>query len=81
MSTKSSIRHGKRWHLYQECFESDGVYLNLENVEINVSADGNTTNVTIRLDNELSEEIGITTKKERPTKLDWDKITNFSNKK
>lgn len=30
MSTKSSIAHGKDFHLYNECFDEDGVYLELE---------------------------------------------------
>lgn len=30
MSTRCTIAHDKDWHLYQECFEQDNVYLQLD---------------------------------------------------
>lgn len=30
MSTRCTISHDEDWHLYQECFEYDNVYLRLE---------------------------------------------------
>ncbi len=30
MSTKSTLSHSSEYHLFQECFEKDNVYLNLD---------------------------------------------------
>lgn len=82
MSTKCTIRHGDRWHLYEECLEDTGVYLELENVEIQLSSCGNNNNIIIRLDNELALETGIITKDEVPRKIDWTNLgKNFPSKK
>ena len=45
MSTKSSIAYGKDFHLYQECFDEENVYLELDSVEFNAS--NNQVTVTI----------------------------------
>jgi hypothetical protein len=36
MSTKSSLAHGENFHFYQECFDDQHVYLELENTEFEV---------------------------------------------
>lgn len=33
MSTKCSLAYGDTFHLYQECFDEDNVYLELEGIE------------------------------------------------
>jgi hypothetical protein len=30
MSTKCTVTHGEKFHLYEECFEDDGIYLEME---------------------------------------------------
>jgi hypothetical protein len=37
MSTKISLSYGKNYHLYQEIFDSSHVYLQIDNVEFEVS--------------------------------------------
>jgi hypothetical protein len=36
MSTKSSLAHGENFHFYEECFDDQHVYLELENTEFEV---------------------------------------------
>lgn len=36
MSTKSSLAHGKNFHFYNECFDDQNLYLELENAEFEV---------------------------------------------
>ena len=75
MSTKCTIRYGKRWHLYQECFEDDVVYLELEGIGVQLCThDMNNHNIILRLDNDLALETGIISKKEKPHKIDWDNV-------
>lgn len=81
MSNKVTIRHGEDWCLYQECLETDGVYLNLENIEVHVHSDGCGTNVTIRLDNKLAEAIGITNEKDRQIPSQHTKVKNSLGRK
>lgn len=45
MSTKCTISHGESFHLYNECFDSDNVYLSLEKTAYEVS--NNKVTVTI----------------------------------
>lgn len=37
MSTKCTLAHGKDFHLFEECFEEDAVYLELEKAEFEAS--------------------------------------------
>ena len=45
MSTKSSLAYGNNFHFYQECFDEENVYLELESVEFEAS--NNKVTVTI----------------------------------
>lgn len=80
MSTKSTIRYGDRWHLYQECLEDDAVYLELEDVDIQLNTSSVSNNVVIRLDNKLALEIDLITEKEKPSKINWENIGNIFDK-
>jgi len=76
MSTRCTIRHGDRWHLYEECLDDSSVYLELENVEVSLNTCGNNNDIIVKLDVDLALEIGLISDKEKPTKIDWD---NFGN--
>lgn len=39
MSTKCSLAYGDTFHLYQECFDQDNVYLELEGVEFEAATE------------------------------------------
>ncbi len=80
MSTKSTIRYGDRWHLYQECLEDGAVYLELEDVDIQLNTNSVNNNVVIRLDNKLALEIDLITEKEKPSKINWENIGNIFDK-
>ena len=71
MSTKCTVRYGEKWHLYQEVMEDDAVYLELEDIEVQLNTCGINNNVIIRLDNSLALEIGIISEKEKPSKINW----------
>lgn len=45
MSTKSSIAYGETFHLYKECFDEDGVFLQLDNVQFEATP----TSVTVKI--------------------------------
>jgi hypothetical protein len=34
MSTKCTVTHGENYHLYEECFDFDGLYLNIQGADI-----------------------------------------------
>jgi hypothetical protein len=53
MSTKCSISYNKNYHLYQECFENDNVWLTLDavnNFEISQDNGKSTLKVAIPID-------------------------------
>lgn len=53
MSTKCTITHGPSYHFYEECFDEDSVYIELENpkqAEFTTTNYGTTTVVSIPLD-------------------------------
>jgi len=53
MSTKSTIKNGKNFHLYTELDEENKIYLELNNVEIDFFSNKNGNKVTIAIDKEL----------------------------
>jgi len=55
MSTKGTIAHGEDYHLYQECFESGSLYLELRMDDIYFEAYPNS--VTVRIPNEILKAI------------------------
>ena len=80
MSTKCTIRCGDRWHLYNECFESEVVYLELEDIKLNVNYDNNCCNAILRLDNKLAIEIGLIKESEKAQPIEWENITELFKK-
>ncbi len=52
MSTKCTIGHSESFHLYEECFDSDRVYLRLDGSDVVAQIDtrGKTTQVTVGID-------------------------------
>ena len=53
MSTKSSISHSNRHHLYHEVFEDNHVYLELERVEFDASP----ARVTVEIPKDIFESM------------------------
>ena len=49
MSTKSSLAYGDNFHLYQECFDEENVYLELESVEFEASRDRVTVSIPVAI--------------------------------
>jgi hypothetical protein len=52
MSTRCTIGHDKNFHLYEECFDSDNVYLELEGDKHGIELEhfGNTKSVIVSID-------------------------------
>ncbi len=59
MSTKSKIRSGEGFYIYEELFESNKVYLELDEVEWLEVQSENKTRVCIRFDVKKAAELGI----------------------
>ena len=49
MSTKCSLAYGDSFHLYEECFDEDNVYLKLEGVEFEATAERVTVTIPIAI--------------------------------
>lgn len=49
MSTKVTITHGDTFHLYEECYENDHVWLQIEKTTIEVWANDSNNAVTIAI--------------------------------
>mgnify|MGYP006407407501 FL=1 len=39
MSSKATISHGSNFHLFEECFDGESVYLEVENTDFEVDPD------------------------------------------
>jgi len=53
MSTKSSLSYGENYHLYQEIFDSLHVYLQIDNVEFEVSNNRAMVRVPVKIWREM----------------------------
>jgi len=61
MSTKATIKYGDSFHLYNDCFDDDAIYLELNGkfeIEFSVSEEGNQY-LTVRILNKIAADIGI----------------------
>ncbi len=61
MSTKATIKYGDSFHLYNDCFDDDAIYLELNGkfeIEFSVSEEGNQY-LTVRIPNKIAADIGI----------------------
>lgn len=59
MSTKSGIRSGEGFYLYEECFEPDTVYLELDDVEWCEVLRDQKTRIRLRFTLEQAAELGL----------------------
>lgn len=61
MSTKVTIRAGQHHHLYEECFDDQHVYLQLDHVQFHASssADFIGPTITVRLPRALAVQLGL----------------------
>ncbi len=59
MSTKATIRYGEDFHLYEEVFEPDVVYLALDDVEWCDIHSEHKTRVCIRFSLQKAVELGL----------------------
>ncbi len=62
MSTKSTIRYGDDFHLYEEVFEPDVVYLELDDVDWLEVQSEEKTRVCIRFDIQKAVQLGLISK-------------------
>jgi hypothetical protein len=72
MSTKSSLAHGEHFHFYEECFDDQNVYLELENTEFEVSQTRrpNTKDFNGRVMVRIPLETWITIQQVKPPHMD-----------
>lgn len=62
MSTKITIRHGPQYHLYEECFDDDQIYLSLESISFIGSSSAEFVgppSVTLQLPRTLAVCLGL----------------------
>lgn len=72
MSTKSSLAHGENFHFYEECFDDQNVYLELENTEFEVfqTQRPNTKEFSGRVMVRIPLETWITIQQVKPPHMD-----------
>jgi hypothetical protein len=72
MSTKSSLAHGDHFHFYNECFDDQNVYLELENTEFEVfqTQRPNTKDFSGRVMVRIPLETWITIQQVKPPHMD-----------
>jgi len=59
MSSEQTIRRGDNWHVNCTSFESNHVYLTIDNVDVDLQVVGKSTRVTLRIPDSTAKEIGI----------------------
>lgn len=79
MSTKISIKYGKGYHLYEECFDGENIYLS-----ISCEFEANNKGITIKIPRQIWNEIITTGKlkivsKEKMREMLSEGIEYFSN--
>ena len=57
MSTKVTLRHGPYFHLYKECFDHDGIWLELVDCQAEITINDDHSDVTVRIPREVWTQI------------------------
>lgn len=60
MSTKCTIKHGKGFHLYRECYDEHYVYLSLGNTAFTAELDEDGRSyITVAIENDIAKKLGF----------------------
>jgi len=57
MSTKSTITHDKNFHIYQELFDSQNIFIEIKDINIEFSTFNSKNNLKIKLSKEMWQKI------------------------
>jgi hypothetical protein len=59
MSAKSSLIHGKDFHLYKDCFDDEHVYLHLDNTEFEATQNSICVKISAAIWEVIRQQVGI----------------------